>query len=59
MSDDGLSYSRAVFVDVLVYHWCTNTSGCGCGWNVLGASYPEHVADVYEESVRARVDGGA
>ena len=47
-------YDRAVLVDVLVYHWRTNTSGCGCGWGVLGASHAEHVADVYEESIRAR-----
>ena len=47
-------YNRAVLVDVLVYHWATATSGCGCGWGVLGASHPEHVADVYEESIRAR-----
>jgi 16S rRNA G1207 methylase RsmC len=47
-------YDRAVLVDVIVYHWRTNSSGCGCGWGVLGASYAEHVADVYEESVRVR-----
>lgn len=47
-------YDRRVLVDVLVYHWPTNTSGCSCGWAVLGASFPEHVADVYEQSVAAR-----
>jgi hypothetical protein len=47
------AYDREVLVNVFVYHWPTNTSGCWCGWSVLGASFPEHVADVYEESVRA------
>jgi hypothetical protein len=41
-------YDRGVLVQVLVYHQPTNTSGCICGWSVLGASHPEHVADVYE-----------
>ena len=51
MSD--IRYSRAVLVEVLIYHQRTNTSGCHCGWGVLGASYAEHVADVYEESMLA------
>lgn len=41
-------YSRKLLVEVLVYHQPTSTSGCICGWRVLGASHPEHVADVYE-----------
>lgn len=45
---------REVLVEVLIYHWRNGITGCGCGWSVLGASYPEHVADVFEESVRAR-----
>lgn len=45
---------RACLVDVLIYHWCTGTSGCGCGWAVLGASWPEHVADVFQESWAVR-----
>ena len=48
------AYDRKVLVDVLVYHWRTNTSGCGCGWSELGHSHPEHVADVYEASVAHR-----
>ncbi len=44
-------YNREVLVNVLIYHWPTRTAGCYCGWGVLGASFPEHVADVYEESV--------
>lgn len=43
-------YDRELFVRVLVYHQPTNTSGCICGWAKLGASHPEHVADVYEMS---------
>lgn len=45
-------YDREVLVTILVYHWRTD-NGCGCGWAVLGASHAEHVADVYEESMRA------
>lgn len=47
-------YDRAVLVDVLVYHARTETSGCRCGWGDLGRSFPEHVADIFEESIRAR-----
>jgi hypothetical protein len=47
-------YNRAVLVEVLVYHWATKTSACGCGWSKLGASHAEHVADVYEASVAVR-----
>lgn len=41
-------YSRSLLVEILIYHQRTDTSGCHCGWAVLGASYAEHVADVYE-----------
>lgn len=47
------TYDRKVLVDVLVHHWPTNSSGCFCGAVVLGASFPEHVADVYERAVQA------
>lgn len=47
-------YDRAVLVDVLVYHYRKGIEGCGCGWAELGASYPGHIADVYEQSVAAR-----
>lgn len=49
-----VTYDRDVLTTVLVYHWPTQSSGCWCGWAVLGASFPEHVADVYEASVTAR-----
>jgi 16S rRNA G1207 methylase RsmC len=48
------TYDREVLVEVIIYHWRADIGGCGCGWGVLGASYAEHVADVYEESVTAR-----
>lgn len=47
-------YNREVLVEVLVYHYHVLGKGCGCGWAELGKSWPEHVATVYEESVRAR-----
>jgi hypothetical protein len=50
-----VKYDRQVLVDILVYHYrVAPGKGCGCGWNELGRSWPEHVATVYEESVRAR-----
>ena len=53
---DGRSIdTRGVLVDVLIYHQQTRTSGCHCGWAVLGASWAEHVADVFEESVLQRI----
>lgn len=47
-------YDREVLTTVLIYHARTDTSGCHCGWADLGASYADHVADVYEQSVAAR-----
>lgn len=53
MPSDGTSAftaeARAALVQVLIDHWPTPTSGCTCGWGILGASFPEHVADVYEQ----------
>ncbi len=46
-----LEYDRKALVNVLVYHQPTNTSGCICGWSVLGASHPEHIADTYENAM--------
>lgn len=48
------SYDRETLVSVLVYHQATATSGCHCGWAVLGASFAEHVADMYEFAVGPR-----
>ena len=46
--------AMAVLVDVLVYHYRKNSSDCGCGWAVLGASHPAHVAEVFRDSLTAR-----
>ncbi len=54
---DQLIHDRGVLIDVLVYHWRRENSSCGCGWAELGRSHPEHVVNVYEESLRARSDG--
>jgi hypothetical protein len=45
-----IAYDRAALVDVLVHHWPTLTAGCLCGWHALGHSFPEHVADAYEQT---------
>jgi len=45
-------YHRDVLVLVLVYHQRSDISGCVCGWALLGHSHAEHVADVYEATVR-------
>lgn len=47
-------YDREVLTNVLVYHQRTSIRGCRCGWAVLGASHPEHVADIYEEAMKAQ-----
>lgn len=47
-----IKYDREWLVSVLIYHQRTDTSGCHCGWAVLGASYAEHVADIYEETIQ-------
>ena len=49
-----VTYDSEVLTTVLIYHWPTASSGCHCGWAKLGASFADHVADVYEESVAAR-----
>lgn len=54
MHDPCRAYDRQILVEVLVYHYRRGIEGCGCGWAELGRSWPEHVATVYEESVRAR-----
>lgn len=47
-----IEYDREVLTTVLTYHWPTKSSGCQCGWAKLGASFPEHVADVYEDAIQ-------
>jgi hypothetical protein len=54
---------RETLAQTLIYHQQTNTSGCHCGWGQrpehLGASWPEHVADIYEQTLteEATTDG--
>ena len=50
-SERYVTYDRNVLVEVLVYHQRAKSSGCGCGWHVLGASHAEHSAEVYEQSI--------
>ena len=47
-----MTYDHDLLVMILVFHYRRDISGCGCGWSELGASWPEHVADVYEEELR-------
>lgn len=49
-----MEYRRTVLVEILVYHYRADNASCGCGWAELGRSHPEHVADVYEQSVTAQ-----
>lgn len=49
---------RQLLEEVLIYHWRRATDGgCGCGWGDdvrhLGRSWPKHIIEVYEESVKA------
>lgn len=46
-----MTYDRAVLVEVLIYHQRASIERCACGWDRLGASHAEHVADVYEASI--------
>jgi hypothetical protein len=50
---------RRCLVTVLVYHQQTETSGCHCGWAKLGASWAEHVADVYDTALTLIGPGGS
>jgi hypothetical protein len=55
-----MKYDRTILIMILVYHYRKTdsiSSGCGCGWNELGKSHPDHVADIYEQSVLLRGDG--
>lgn len=47
-----MTYNREILVAVLVYHQRLDIGRCGCGWNELGASHAEHVADIYEDTIR-------
>lgn len=61
-----VSYDRHVLVRTLIYHQQVNRPPyigvCACGWGDrpehLGASWPEHVVDVYEQAV-VHLEGAA
>lgn len=55
--DPPVLLDREVLFDVLVYHYRTDSSGCGCGWAELGRSHPAHVIDVYVAEMNARGGG--
>lgn len=42
---------RRILVNVLTWHWPNASNGCSCGWAKLGASYPEHIVDMYETAL--------
>jgi len=42
---------RALLVEVITYHYMDKNASCGCGWAELGKSQPDHVVQVYEESL--------
>jgi hypothetical protein len=43
---------RELLVAILVAHQRRDISGCICGWSVLGASHPEHIADMFEAALK-------
>lgn len=51
-------YDRDRLIDVLILHQRSEDSGCLCGWGDrpehLGASFAEHIADVYEDKLAGR-----
>ena len=47
-------YDREVLMHVVNHHHKVEIKGCICGWAALGRTIGEHVADVYEESVRIK-----
>lgn len=48
-----MMYDRPALVDVLLHHRPTLTSACQCDGIRLGDSWPEHIADVYEQKAAA------
>lgn len=52
-----LAYRRDALVEVLLHHRPTQSSACRCGGVRLGQSWPDHLADVYQEMlVNAELD---
>lgn len=46
-----LQYDRKAMVHAIVYHQRRDGGSCMCGFNQLGRSQAEHVADMYEQVV--------
>ena len=44
-------HNNDLLVQVLVAHQRNGHKGCHCGWNPLGKSYAQHVADIYEAAL--------
>lgn len=49
-----MNYDREVLVDILLHHRPTESSACQCGGVPLGHSWPEHIADVYENTIEGK-----
>jgi len=54
VNEEEISYDREVLVEVLIYHQRKNLQYCQCGWGDLGRSHSDHVADIYEQSIKMR-----
>ncbi len=52
--NETIPFDRELMIDMLVYHWRTKTSGCGCGWAELGRSHAKHIVEIYEMSIIGR-----
>lgn len=48
--------AKRILEEVLVYHYRADISSCGCGWSELGKSHPRHVVQVFEDSLKARIN---
>ena len=49
----GFWVDRGILEAILLAHQRVSIGACGCGWDKLGASHVEHVADIIEAASRA------
>ncbi|MDK8171735.1 hypothetical protein QP735_04250 [Curtobacterium citreum] len=49
MTESIVLTTRAHLVDVLINHQRVSLRSCGCGWDALGKSHAEHIADMVQE----------
>jgi hypothetical protein len=47
----GPAFSRQMLVAVLIEHQRHDPARCLCGWDQIGRSHAEHVADIYEAAM--------